>query len=213
MEKEFIIKRVLLISLLLIVGCAKPINENSLVDRNGVKYQQDSQNPYLGEVFDLYNNGNKKLEGSYKNGKKNGKWTVWYENGQKWSEINYKNGKLDELWTQWNENGQKKTETTYKDGEIRLATKWYANGQKHSEETYRDGKEDGKWTYWYDNGKKKYGWKYKNGEKDGLETYWYANGQKASEGTHNDGELILQKCWDEDGNECVCSDLFGFGCK
>ena len=70
MEKEFIIKRVLLISLLLIVGCAKPINENSLVDRNGVKYQQDSQNPYLGEVFDLYNNGNKKLEGSYKNGKK-----------------------------------------------------------------------------------------------------------------------------------------------
>ena len=105
LEKEFITKRVLLISLLLIVGCAKPINENSLVDRNGVKYQQDSQNPYLGEVFDLYNNGNKKLEGSYKNGKKNGKWTVWYENGQKWSEINYKNGKLDELWTQWNENG------------------------------------------------------------------------------------------------------------
>ena len=189
MEKEFIIKRVLLISLLLIVGCAKPINENSLVDRNGVKYQQDSQNPYLGEVFDLYNNGNKKLESSYKNGKKNGKWTVWYENGKKWSEITYKNGKLDELWTQWNENGQKETETTYK-----------------------DGKEDGKWTYWYDNGKKKYGLKYKNGEKDGLETYWYANGQKASEGTHNDGELILQKCWDEDGNECVCSEL-GRGCK
>ena len=68
--KEFIIKRVLLIPSLLILGCAKPINENSLVDRNGVKYQQDSQNPYLGEVFDLYNNGNKKLEGSYKNGKK-----------------------------------------------------------------------------------------------------------------------------------------------
>ena len=93
-----------------------------------------------------------------------------------------------------------------------MGTKWYANGQKHSEETYKDGKEDGKWTYWYDNGKKKYGWKYKNGEKDGLETYWYANGQKASEGTHNNGELILQKCWDEDGNECVCSDL-GRGCK
>jgi len=141
LEKEYIIKRVLLISLLLIVWCVKPINENSLVDRNGVKYQQDSQNSYSGEVFDLYNNGNKNLEGSYKNGGKNGKWTVWYENGQKWSEITYKNGK-----------------------------------------------------------------------KDGLEIYWYANGQMASEGTHNDGEMILQKCWDEDGNECVCSDL-GRGCK
>ena len=103
MEKEFIIKRVLLISLLLIIGCAKPINENSLVDRNGMKYQQDSQNPYSGEVFELFNNGNKKLEGYYKNGKENRKWTVWYE-------ITYKNGKLDELWTQWNENGQKETE-------------------------------------------------------------------------------------------------------
>ena len=110
LEKEFIIKRVLLISLLLIIGCAKPINENLLVDRNGMKYQQDSQNPYSGEVFELFNNGNKKLEGSYKNGEKNGKWTVWYENGQKGSEITYKNGKLDELWTQWNENGQKETE-------------------------------------------------------------------------------------------------------
>ena len=99
-----------------------------------MKYQQDSQNPYSGEVFELFNNGNKKLEGSYKNGKENRKWTVWYE-------ITYKNGKLDELWTQWNENGQ-----------------------------------------------------------------------KASEGTYNNGELILQKCWDEDGNECLCSDL-GRGCK
>ena len=53
MDKEFIIKKVLLISLLLIVGCAKPINENSLVDRNGVKYQQDSQKPYSGKVWAL----------------------------------------------------------------------------------------------------------------------------------------------------------------
>ena len=30
----------------------------------------------------------------------------WYENGQKKEEGNYKNGKKEGLWTKWNENGK-----------------------------------------------------------------------------------------------------------
>ena len=47
---------------------------------------------------------------------------------------------------------------------------------------------------------------------DGLWTSWFINGQKKFEKTFKMNELISKKCWDEDGNECVCSDL-GRGCK
>ena len=89
-------KRLLLfvLPLLLIVGCSKPINENSLIDRNGVKYQQDSQKPYSGKVFRLYDTGENKKEGIYKDGIQDGLQTEWYKNGQKMFEKNYKDGIL-----------------------------------------------------------------------------------------------------------------------
>ena len=54
----------------------------------------------------------------------------WYENGQKKSEVNYNDGKRDGLETAWYENGQKKSESNWRDG---LWIKWYENGQKKSE--------------------------------------------------------------------------------
>ena len=42
--------------------------------------------------------------------------TAWYENGQKRTEINYKNGKKEELQTRWHENGQKRSEANWKNG-------------------------------------------------------------------------------------------------
>ena len=43
-----------------------PIFMSLLVRRGDVFYQQDSPDPYSGPVFDLWENGNKMLEGSYK---------------------------------------------------------------------------------------------------------------------------------------------------
>jgi len=91
--------------------------------------------------------------------------TDWYENGQKKEEINYKNGKRDGLYTQWYENGQKEYEFTYKDDEEDgLFTSWYENGQKKYERTFKDGKEDGLYTQWYENGQKKSEWNRKDGK-------------------------------------------------
>ena len=117
-------KRLLLIvlPLLLIVGCSKPLDDESLIDRGGVKYQQDSQKPHSGKVFRLYESGEKEFEGSYKEGGKEGLWIFWYENGQKMSEGTYKDGKEDGLWTYWYLDGDdtdlayKPEERTYKDG-------------------------------------------------------------------------------------------------
>jgi hypothetical protein len=63
----------------------------------------------------------------------------------------------------------------------------YGNGQKQGEGTFKNGKKNGKWTSWHD-----------------------GNGQKESEGTYKDGELISEKCWDEDGNECECDECGRF---
>lgn len=47
------------------------------------------------------------MEINYKDGKEDGKVTVWhlYGGSQKWMEINYKDCKLDGKLTYWNEDG------------------------------------------------------------------------------------------------------------
>ena len=114
----------------------------------------------------------------------------WYSNGNKESEGTFKDGKKDGLWNEWHENGQKKGRGTFK-----------------------DGKPDGLWTYWFDNGQKEGEGTLKDGELDGLSTTWYENGQKEEEVNYKNGKLISSKCWDEDGNECECSEKWWEGCK
>jgi len=133
-------KKTLLITLLLIVGCSKPLNEESLIEKGGLKYHPDTKELYSGKVFQNYMGGKTDFEGSYKDGKKDGKWTGWYENGQKFSELNWKDGIRNGKYTEWHENGQKKWEATFKDGEVDgLFTIWDENGQKKKEVTYKDG--------------------------------------------------------------------------
>ena len=125
-------KRLLLIvlPLLLIVGCSKPISEETLIDKDGLKYHPETKELYSGEVFSLYVDGKKEFEGSYKDGIMWSKteW-VWYKNGQKKEEKTYKDGKEDGLWTFWYSNGQKQLEETYKDGlVVETIGKWNEDG-------------------------------------------------------------------------------------
>ena len=96
-------------ALMLVVGCSKePINIDELVKKGDIFYTKDTNKPYSGPVFSLYKNGQKKEEGTLKNGKADGKATEWYENGHKKYERTYKDGGHDGKYTEWNEDGQKK---------------------------------------------------------------------------------------------------------
>jgi antitoxin component YwqK of YwqJK toxin-antitoxin module len=153
----------------------EPVNyETTFVERDGVYYTKDTNQPYNGQVFSLYEDGKKKEEGTIKDGKQNGLWTEWYENGQKWNEGTYSDGEIDGLFTEWYENGQKKSEGTLKDGLKQEGkwTYWYENGEKESERTFKDGKEEGKWTYWYDTGEIKREGIFKEGKEIGIWTSW-----------------------------------------
>jgi len=133
--------------LMLIVGCSKPIDDETLIEEGGLKYHPETMELYSGDVFKYYLGGKTEYEGSYKDGKQDGKWTSWYENRQKKGEEIYKDGKQEGL-----------------------LTGWHKNGQKEREGTYKNGKEDGLWTVWYDNGQKQYERNYKDGEL--IESTW-----------------------------------------
>ena len=73
-------------------------------------------------------NGQKKQEGTFKDGYEDGLHTRWYENGQKEWEVTYKDGKGHGLYTEWYENGEKKEEGTYKDGKLISSKFWREDG-------------------------------------------------------------------------------------
>ena len=75
--------------------------------------------------------------GKMKDGKKEGKWMVWYENGTKKEEHNFKDGKKEGKWMVWYDNGTKKEEHNFKDGKKNgLTTEWRKNGIKERETQY-----------------------------------------------------------------------------
>jgi len=77
-----------------------------------------------------YENGQKELEVTYKDGKEDGPRTEYYENGQKKSEATLKDGKFNGLETMWHENGQKKAEATLKDNVLVSGKYWNSKGEE-----------------------------------------------------------------------------------
>ena len=108
----------------------EPINyDTTLIEKGQLYYTKDTNQPYSGPVFSLYENGKKKEEGSLKDGKMISKteWE-WYGSGKKMKEETYKDGKPDGPFTVWYENGQKKEEGTFKDGEWISGKEWNEDG-------------------------------------------------------------------------------------
>ena len=75
-----------LLGLLLVmgmVGCGGTVDSSKLVQRDGLMYEGDSKTPFTGVTVSWWNNGQKKQEGTYKDGMREGLWTSYFEGGQK----------------------------------------------------------------------------------------------------------------------------------
>ena len=107
----------------------KGVNQDELEQRESIWYLKGSETPYTGKAFKLYENGQKKHEGNFKDGKPDGLFVGWHENGQKKDEVNIKDGYGVGLWTKWHENGQKWMEERYMDGESISAKFWNSKGE------------------------------------------------------------------------------------
>jgi antitoxin component YwqK of YwqJK toxin-antitoxin module len=76
-------------------------------ESEGIVYLRGSDAPYTGKAYELYPDGQKKQEGNFKNGKRDGLIVLWHENGQKMAESNYRNGnKIEGSEKFWNIKGE-----------------------------------------------------------------------------------------------------------
>ena len=188
-------KKILLIGLLLIVGCSKPINESILIRRGELMYESNATKPFSGKVFELYDNGLKAFEGTYKDGFRHGDWTYNTEVGNSKYNVTYTVGNYnlvvftDSLGT--NYTGTPVIDEPEQDGT------YLGQGRKGEYDfsiypivhvTFKDGKPDGLTTHWYKNGQKKIEETYNDGKNEGKYTSWYENGQKKKEETYKDGQ-------------------------
>ena len=204
-------KKILLITLLLIVGCSKPVNEETLIEKGGLKYHPDTKELYSGKVFKNRLGGKKEFEGFYKNGKKDGLWTFYDENGNKDFQGTFKVGEKDGKWIYWN-NGivfDFETHTKHINQVMRNNYNYSINindiflpFEKKRERTYKNGRITGLQTGWDVEGNKTYENMLEDGYRNGLLTSWYPNGQKEHEGTYKDDRPNgLVTTWYENGQK------------
>ena len=100
------------------------VNVNSLKEYGGKMFLPNDDKPFTGKVFDLdENTGEKKIEGLFRKGVKNGKWTWWDEEGLKDSSGYYNNGLKNGLWLYWDEKENKSKKGTFRNG--LLVGIWY----------------------------------------------------------------------------------------
>ena len=78
---------------------------------------------------ELYENGNVKMKGEFKDGKRTGIWKAYYEDGTLWSEGEFVDGKR---------NG--------------YGLNYYPNGKLRMEGNYKDDKQVGKWKFYNEEG-------------------------------------------------------------
>ena len=116
------------------------VDISKLYKRSGVWFLLNEVTPFTGPAQSFYDNGQKKLEYNWKDGKQDGLATKWYESGQKRGEVNFKNGKPNGSVTDWDENGQKKLEGSYKDGKLHgLQIAYNEDETEKYRITYKDG--------------------------------------------------------------------------
>jgi len=94
---------------------------------DGLQMKFESE-PYSGWVKSMWE---EQLEALYqmKNGKRHGAYAAWHENGQKKLEATYKANEEDGPYTEWHKNGQKQFEKIYKDGEMVSGKYWNSKGE------------------------------------------------------------------------------------
>jgi hypothetical protein len=120
---------------------------DDLVKRAGIYYEKFTTTPFTGKVDEGLERG------SFRNGKKDGSWEIYYDNGQLLVKGDYKNGKKQGYWESY-----------------------WDDGKFGSKGDYKDGKRDGPWEIYYDNGQLWSKGDYTNNERQGYWEYYYFDG-------------------------------------
>ena len=127
----------------------------------------------------------KQSETHYTNDQKNGHYLEWYVNEKAKVEGLYKEGKKDLLWMNWNEFGERRFEE-WREGELfdTFEFEYYPNGQVKEEPSYENGVKHGDWVRYFSDGTIRGTSAYKEGLKDGLWIDYWRHEQVAWQGKY-----------------------------
>ncbi len=89
------------------------------------KEKNQKGKPRNGQHTVRYKNGEVKMVGKYKNGKRKGVWTAWYPDGSRWSETTFEEGKRSGPTTTWYKNGQMRYSGRYENDKPAGTWKYY----------------------------------------------------------------------------------------
>ncbi len=134
---------------LLSIGLAAGAQKIEYID--GLYFK--GREPFCGVYSDTNQFGNLLQKISIKDGKLNGKTTIFHKNGTIKEERYYKDGLRDSIWTTWSDTG------------IKLAKASFLLDLK-----------DGNWIIWDEKGVKRYDMYYLKSEKTGIWKMWDENG-------------------------------------
>ena len=147
-------KKYIITSLLfLLLGCSiseKEYDIENLIEIDEIYYEKFSKKQVNGKAFRMFDD-KKVILGKIKNRKKEGLHTYWHENGRKKLEVNFKNGKENGLIRERDSEGNMKFKGFFIDGKKDgLHTNWCCDGQIISKVNFKNGKKDGLSLVWHD---------------------------------------------------------------
>ena len=146
----------ILITLLVLVSLVTT-SQSQLIVEDGLYYNKSGE-LYSGTYVEYYPSGNKRVEMTVVEGKKQGVSTYYFDNKLKQEVRSYKDNEMDGLWETWNKKG------------VKLGVASYKNGTKH-----------GKWYIYDEAGILRYDMEYKEGEKVGTWKIFDENGKLEKE--------------------------------
>lgn len=115
------IRTVLIFATLALIGCSPTtIEKVTKVYPNGqpesiMFYVEGEEHPSSQKVY--YSDGKLKIEGTFKNGLRDGKWTSYYDNGNIWTVNNYLEDANHGEYFMYNQDGSLKLQGFYEHGE------------------------------------------------------------------------------------------------
>jgi antitoxin component YwqK of YwqJK toxin-antitoxin module len=190
----------------------KRVDSEKYPDGKTIRYERQvarySDDHFEADGFyrEFYPNGQKFVEGQYKNGRQEGTWTYYYNNGQLQRTVTYSNGQPNGSWEVHNVEGAVVAKRGFKDGK-RDGT-WVvfddSGKQQLREEVYDNGKANGTWKVWFPSGQLKTQIGITNGVRDGVYAEWDEKGKQRYALNFADGKLDgTATLWGADGQKVV----------
>ena len=101
--------------------------------RDGLYYKAGEPEPYTGSAVLTYPNGQRKFEGFFKNGLRDGPCVAWYANGKKHYEGKFRSGQLYEGFVNWHyaDSLALKMRGYYEKGRMVRGTHWDRLGEAY----------------------------------------------------------------------------------